>query len=316
MANNEIGLETGKCPKCQSSKFRHLYSTPDFLYGVKGQFSVAQCEDCGIQYQNPRPAPKMLGRLYPNDYAPHRDPRTSITRDKAGLLLRVLRALNPLRAHHHKIGLNPDFVENGHLIELGCASGGRLARLRNDGWQNLYGIELSENAASLASAAGFDVRCGLIEDELRKFPDEYFDAVISSMVMEHLYDPFTLIDLVARKLKPGGQFLFSTIVRNSFDARFYGKYWAGYDLPRHMVFYTTDELESYLSEKFLVTRVIRQSAYGDFYRSSSWRKAYGEGRLIDKLITSVKPGIFTDILGVMMAKLNGSCRVSIELRKR
>lgn len=313
MSGEEIVLEFICCPRCRSDQFQHLYSTPDFLYGVKGTFSVARCESCGLHYQNPRPVAESLSSLYPTVYAPHQGRKLSGSK---GTVRRLLGAINPLRAHHRSIGLNPILVEGGRLVELGCANGGRLVSLREAGWQQLYGIELSSRAAALAAADGFDVRCGLIESELGKFPDQYFDVVISSMVLEHLYDPFSLIDLVARKLKPGGQFLFSTIVRDSLDARHYGKYWAGYDLPRHMVFYTLADLTEYLSNGFLDIKSKRQTAFGDFIRSSEWRKMAGEKHLIDSLIGLFKPGVMTELLGMLAAPFGGSSRVSLEVRRK
>lgn len=313
MSGKEIVLEITHCPRCSSDQFQHLYTTPDFLYGVRGTFSVVQCKNCGLQYQNPRPTAESLSSIYPDVYAPHQSRKLGRSKGKLG---RLLESINPLRAHHQSIGLNPVFVEDGQLIELGCASGGRLVNLRMVGWKHLYGIELSSKAAALAKANGFDVRCGLIENELGRFPDQYFDVVISSMVLEHLYDPFALIDLVARKLKPGGQFLFSTIVRDSLDARLYSKYWAGYDLPRHMVFYTLDDLTEYLSNGFSNIRSKRQTAFGDFSRSSEWRRAAGEKYLLDSLIGLFKPGILTELLGMLAAPFGGSSRVSLEGRRK
>ncbi len=316
MSENLIKLETAVCPRCKSSQFRQIHTTPDFLHGIPGSFSVAECSQCSLEYQNPRPAPESLEKIYPTEYGPHQKAPGTSGSQEPGILRRIIRAINPLRAHHYKIGLNPKLVEGGKLIELGCASGSRLIRLREAGWKNIYGIELSQNAATKAAGHGFDVRCGLIEEELEKFPDLYFDVIISSMVIEHLYDPFALLDLVAKKLKPGGQFLFSTIIRDSLDAKIYGKYWACYELPRHMVFFTQDDLCQSLKGNFEDIKVIRQTAYTDFHRGSLWRLRNGQATLMDQVLGRIPPGIITETIGIILAALGGSSRVSIECRKR
>lgn len=316
MNEHQIRLETVVCPRCRSKQFRQKYTTPDFLHGIPGTFSVAECSHCGLEYQNPRPAPESLEKIYPTEYGPYKMASETLGGKRHGIFRRVIKAINPLRAHHYKIGLNPILVEGGRIIELGCASGGRLIRLKEAGWNNIYGIELSQNAATKAASYGFDVRCGLIEEELQKYPDQYFDVIVSSMVIEHLYDPFALIDLVAKKMKPGGQFLFSTVIRDSLDAKIYGKYWFPYELPRHMVFFTLNDLKRSLESHFDGLKIIRQTAFVDFHRGSLWRIRSGRATIFDKLVVRIPLGAVTEMLGILLAVFGGSSRVSIECRKR
>ena len=74
-------------------------------------------------------------------------------------------------------------ISSGKLLEIGCAEGSRLLHLKQEGWGNLYGIELSDAAAKKAQSKGFNVKCGMVEDILNEYPDNYFDVVISSMVI-------------------------------------------------------------------------------------------------------------------------------------
>ena len=69
----------------------------------------------------------------------------------------------------------------------------------------------------------FVPRLRRVEDALATFPDAHFDVIISSMVLEHLLNPFAVVAEIARTLKPGGELLFSTVIRDSLDGRFHDR---------------------------------------------------------------------------------------------
>ena len=209
------------------------------------------------------------------------------------------------------VALEPDPVPGGRLLELGCASGERLASLRALGWQHLYGVELVPAAAARARAAGFEVICGSAEDPLESFPDAHFDVIIASMVLEHLANPFAVVDAIARKLKPGGQFLFSTVVHDSADGVLFGSYWSGFDFPRHLVFFRRADLRKFLSRDFERVAMYHQSAPIDYVRSARWRNGWLDRR-IEKLFSSPRGFSVASVL----AWLRLTCRVSVTARRK
>jgi SAM-dependent methyltransferase len=208
-----------------------------------------------------------------------------------------------------------DLIPNsgGRLLEIGSASGGRLSDLRDLGWQDLTGIELVPSAVERARSAGFKVLCGDAHTELSKLPDESFDVIIASMVFEHLTKPFSVIDLISRKLKPGGQFLFSTIVRDSWDANHFGSYWAGYDFPRHMVFFSVEDLRQATAASFENLEAYFQNAPIDYVRSATWRLP--EGRYGDRFIVAMSERT-RRLFGSILARAGKTTRVSFRCVKR
>ena len=212
------------------------------------------------------------------------------------------------------IDLVPYYVPGGRLLEIGCATGDRLQSYRERGWEYLAGIELTEQAATQAQQRGFSVVCEQVETALNKLTDGSFDVIVSSMVLEHLYDPFTIVRTIARKLKPGGQFLFSTVTVDGLDARLFGKYWSGYDFPRHMVYLRMTDIHEMVSEDFARVECFHQNAPIDFLRPAMWRRS--EKKLSDRLIARLAKARVAPLIGEVLARKGQTSRVSFRCRRK
>jgi len=212
------------------------------------------------------------------------------------------------------IDLIPYYVAHGRLLEVGCATGDRMDMYRKRGWTYLDGIELTEQAAVKAQQRGFSVACEPVEIALDRFSDSSFDIVVSSMVLEHLYNPFSVVQSISRILKPGGEFLFSTVTRDALDARYFGLYWSGYDFPRHMVYFRMRDIRDMLARDFDLTECFHHNAPIDFLRPATWRRS--EGRLSDRIIASLAKSSAGLWIGDFLARMGQTCRVSFRCRKR
>ena len=336
--NKQINLEKTCCPKCGGTNTKIIIEGKDFLYKVPGVFFVSECMNCGLWYQNPRPSKNELSNLYPNNYIPHiissapnNEPFSPhsqklltfrkrligfIKRESKKFISWFLIRIGFNRKWESGVDLDPAFVKDGNLLEIGCADGRRLAALRTKGWDNLHGIELVATAAEKARSQGFHIEEGMVEEMLQKFPDNYFDVIVSSMVLEHLYNPFQIVCIIASKLKSGGQFLFSTITRDSLDAKIYGKYWGGLDFPRHMVHFRKKDIEGMLKPYFINIKKFHQFAPQDFIRSSSWRIEDKKTTLFDRFILKAGMTFSAEVFNKMVAKLNLTCRVSYKCIKK
>jgi 2-polyprenyl-3-methyl-5-hydroxy-6-metoxy-1,4-benzoquinol methylase len=209
------------------------------------------------------------------------------------------------------IDLIPHFVKDGRLLEIGCATGDRLLQLRELGWQNISGIELVESAAEIAREKGFKITSGRIEDAIDKVDDSSLDTVVMSMVLEHLENPFEVTRKMAGKLKPGGEFLFSTVVRGSIDYKFFKSYWAGFDFPRHLIFFKRRDLMKMLEANFKEIHFYYQNAPVDFIRSASWRK----NGFQDRLIIWMAGSTLFSFIGYLIAFCGYTTRVSVRCTK-
>lgn len=339
----EIRLERVACPRCRSLRSSLVYTAHDYIYGLPGTFYAESCDDCGFWFQNPRPVEADIALLYPDTYAPHTEssPRVMKAPKRANWLRRSWRGWNHgflkrlgyqhrsqqdrvanfgeviggafSRAARWRAGIDlvPRFVPEGRLLELGCGNGETLNKLRDLGWRNLYGVELSDAAARLARRSGFTVKTATVEAALETYPDGWFDAIVAEMVLEHLVNPFEVVQQIARKLKPGGEFLFSTVIRDSLDGRIFGRYGVCYDFPRHMVFFRKRDLNDLLQHDFDRVQSWHQSTPIDFQRPAYLRSA----RFDPELQRFFKSRIGTKVV-YRLARLKLMGRVSYRCRRK
>lgn len=331
-----INVEAAVCPRCGSGSNHVAIKGRDFLHQIPGEFPVAECDACGMWFQNPRPAADALVDLYPDDYRPHAASATgpaAMHPSRAKYLREAMqysalppaasgatdwRAFafwNPIHRWHAGIDLLPRFVPCGRLLEVGCGSGARLRALRDLGWQHPEGIELVPAAVEEARAHGLAVRCGPLEEILETYDDESLDVIVSSMVLEHLPDPFGSVRRIAAKLKPGGQFLFSTVCRDGLDAKLYGKYWGGLDLPRHMAHFRRADLRAMLAGSFEHVEFAHQVAPIDFVRAATWRQADEPGRLLDRLVLAAGESKAARVCSTVLAWTGLTSRISCRCQR-
>lgn len=84
-------------------------------------------------------------------------------------------------------------VRNGQILEVGCNVGRNLNYLREQGYQNLSGIEISEEAVmamketfpELAEAA--HIMNAPVEQIIKRLPSNSYDLVFSMAVLLHIH---------------------------------------------------------------------------------------------------------------------------------
>lgn len=104
--------------------------------------------------------------------------------------------------------------QNKTILDLGCGNGSLVKRLLDDGF-NAYGTDASESGINLASQSYPDrfALQDLSKDELpEKFSELTFDTIISTEVIEHLYDPRKFASFCKTILKEngGGELIITT----------------------------------------------------------------------------------------------------------
>jgi 2-polyprenyl-3-methyl-5-hydroxy-6-metoxy-1,4-benzoquinol methylase len=89
------------------------------------------------------------------------------------------------------------------ILEIGCGEGNFGAALKNEGVE-VWGIEYSHEEAKVAESKLDKVFAGDVFLHLDKLPDNYFDVIVCNDVLEHLTDPYTVLEKFKSKLTSTG----------------------------------------------------------------------------------------------------------------
>ncbi len=176
-----IRLETVPCPLCGCDQFRVQVTTADLHAGVPGLFTVVRCRDCRHLFMNPRPVEEDLLACYPGSYGPHQSvpqPSSTTPPNSEPQVRSVTGAsAKPWYLRYLPLGRIPGLksfyawlmedhsqpvpaVQGTALaLELGCATGLYLQKLKDAGW-TVTGVEPVAAASEKARSVGFDVITG------------------------------------------------------------------------------------------------------------------------------------------------------------
>lgn len=103
-------------------------------------------------------------------------------------------------------------TKNTCILDLGCGNGYLVNYLIEQGY-NAYGTDASEKGIVIAKKTNpdrffvQDLSSDGLPQQLQAIP---FDTIISTEVIEHLYNPQAFIDFCKRQLKPGGELIITT----------------------------------------------------------------------------------------------------------
>lgn len=102
-------------------------------------------------------------------------------------------------------------VREGRLLDIGCA-GGELSIAFKETLKarEIFGIDISDSNIRNAILKGITTSKIDVNFEKFPFPDNFFDIVIASEILEHCIVPEHLLSETNRILKPGGYFILTT----------------------------------------------------------------------------------------------------------
>ncbi len=99
-----------------------------------------------------------------------------------------------------------------NFLDIGCGSGLLAFKIKNN-FNYIYGIDITTSQIQIAEEkAKKELKNNFIfsicnVDEGINFEDEMFDTVTCLAVLEHVFDPYFVVDEISRILKPGGIFI-------------------------------------------------------------------------------------------------------------
>ena len=202
----------------------------------------------------PKPSIEKLPSYYESeDYISHTDGKRTLFERMYHLIKNI--------ALKNKVKLINAQSEKGTLLDIGAGTGDFLVVAKKEGWQTT-GIEPSEKAKGIAVNKGVK-----FAESLSSLENNSFDIITMWHVLEHVPNLEEYIIELKRLLKPTGTIVIAVPNFKSFDAQYYGKFWAAYDVPRHIWHFSKTGIEKLFSEKELRLVEVLPMKFDSFYVS-------------------------------------------------
>ncbi len=221
------------CPICSSNHFKPLMIARDYTV-TQGDFSLQQCTTCEFVITNPRPDQNSIGQYYQSDkYISHTGSGKNLV-DRIYLLARNYTL-------YSKYKLIKRYKALGSILDYGCGTGAFLRYMQQHNWQ-IAGVEPSEAAGKIASKATKTE----IHRDLQRVTNK-FDVVTLWHVLEHVHSLNEKLIEIKDHLERDGIVIVAVPNCKSLDAKKYGAFWAGYDVPRHLWHFSISNMKILLA---------------------------------------------------------------------
>ncbi len=90
------------------------------------------------------------------------------------------------------------------VLDVGCGNGIFAASIKKENNAEVWGIELMEDEILKAENILDKSFAGPCEDHIDSLPDNYFDAIYFNDILEHLVDPYDVLERIKSKLSSNG----------------------------------------------------------------------------------------------------------------
>lgn len=256
------------CPVCGYHQFREAFTVRDFF--VSGEdFPVKSCQKCGMLITLSLPGRDEMGRYYKSDdYISHSD-------TKQGMINRIYHIVrNIMLDRKLKIIQKESGKKSGNLLDIGTGTGYFLNHMKKNGW-TINGTEKEESARKFAQEQwGIEV---LPEDSLFSLHPAKYDVITLWHVMEHLPYPDQHWQIISKLLRPDGLLLVALPNAASYDAGHYGRFWAAWDVPRHLWHFSPKHISELGRKHGFSLKRVKRMPFDAFYISILSEKYKGSG---------------------------------------
>ena len=217
---------------------------------------LIDCESCGFAHQSPLPTLEELGEYYAYHFYSKQKPDYLSKMDKESDYWQTIYSW---RYNQVKKYLK---IDCPNVLDVGSSGGFFLNVAKNKG-ASVYGIEPSEQAANYCkNKFGIEVKADIYER--CEYPENFFDVIHISLVLEHLLDPKHFITWAKNILKKDGiliieaPFEFNQLQNILVKEMQYPHWYFSY--PDHINYFSIDSLTKFVN-KHHFSRIEAFSSY-------------------------------------------------------
>ena len=200
---------------------RNSIETKDYL--VTRESFVVEEKEKGISFTHPVVADEIIGKYYNTTaYLSHSSNKTLIS-----FFFDFFSNIMVKKKTSFMLGLG----RVNTYLDYGCGIGKLISSMNKKGVAS-YGYDTSSLAISVCNNKSLNASSNL--DDL---PNKY-DLISFWHSLEHVSDYVKVLKKTKKMLSKNGTMVVALPNYASFDAKFYSKFWAAYDTPRHRVHFT------------------------------------------------------------------------------
>lgn len=281
------------CLVCKSnSTERFLECTDHFVSGEK--FETRKCNSCGFVFTANPPEMSKMGTYYQSEeYISHSD-------TQEGLVNKLYHKVRDIMLKR-KLKLVKKEAPGKVLLDIGCGTGYFPHFMKKNGFE-AYGMELDADARKFA-AENFNLKVDSPDDLLSQKIESKYDVITLWHVLEHLHDSEKYLNWIKNALKDDGALIIALPNCSSYDAKAYGKFWAAYDVPRHLWHFVPETFKPYLSQFGFKLKQVKRLPFDAFYNSLMSAKY---AKKFSALIHGFIIGNISNLFGAFNAKRTSS----------
>lgn len=224
-----------------------------FLTGEK--FEIYEDSGTEVLYTLPQPI-ENLGKYYESkNYISHTDGKKSIFER----FYQMAKSINL----NNKLELINKVSNGKNILDYGCGVGDFLEHLQKNGY-DVLGMEPNDSARKIAQSKIGKEKVTSTELEHN---DQKFDIITLWHVLEHIPNLNEIIQQLKNHLSENGRLIIAVPNHKSYDAEYYGKYWAAYDVPRHLWHFSASSMNKLFNNFGMKIESIHPMKLDSFYVS-------------------------------------------------
>lgn len=291
------------CPICNHSNSILVIESQDFSL-TQESFSIYHCTNCSLRYTSPVPNKTEISKYYKFiEYISHTDV-------KEGWMNRLYHYVrNKTLAQKTKWVQSLFTGHKGHLLDIGAGTGAFAHAMHEKGWK-VTGLEPDAETRSKAFE-NYKIQLQST-DTIFDLPENEFEVISMWHVLEHVHDLKPYLNQCFKSLKKHGRLIIAVPNYTSFDAKYYKKYWAAYDLPRHLYHFSPKSMSILLNEFGFEIVTIKPMWYDSYYVSLLSEKYKQAGKL--GLLLAVVIGTISNLFAI--SDTSKSSSIIYEIKKK
>ena len=237
-------IENRCCPACHNAESAEI--------GIKKNFLMLSCRKCRSLYSSYLPADEEAKDY--DDYYTERNLKVPDVVMKR--LAEIIDEFQPFR-------------KSGRLLDIGFGAATLMQVAADKGWEAV-GVEVSKPAIEHAEKLGLNVFHSELNEA--KFPDNHFDVITASEIIEHCPQPEILLNEVIRILRPGGLFWATTPSAKGLSYQMTGLDWTIICPPEHLQLFSKKGIELMLKKAGFSKYKVQAFSFNPFEVVSTYRR--------------------------------------------